>query len=40
VDFTRGELRRGGKPQEMTFLEFRLVEAFIRNRGRTGPACE
>lgn len=34
VDFTRGELRRSGKPQEITSLEFRLLEAFIRNRGR------
>jgi DNA-binding response OmpR family regulator len=34
VDFPRGELRRGGKPVEITFLEFKLIEAFIRNRGR------
>ena len=34
VDFTRGELRRSGKPLEMTSLEFRLMETFIRNRGR------
>ena len=34
VDFTRGELRRSGKPQEITSLEFRLLQAFIRNRGR------
>jgi len=34
VDSTRGELRRSGQPQEVTSLEFRLMEAFIRNRGR------
>ena len=34
VDFARAELRRDGKPQEITSLEFRLMEAFIRNRGR------
>ncbi len=34
VDITRGELRRNEKPQEITSLEFRLMEAFIRNRGR------
>ena len=34
VDFTRAELRRRGKPQEISSLEFRLIEAFIRNRGR------
>ena len=34
VDFTRAELRRRGEPIEMTSLEFRLMETFIRNRGR------
>lgn len=34
VDFTRGELRRAGKPIEVTPLEFKLLTAFIRNRGR------
>jgi DNA-binding response OmpR family regulator len=34
VDFTRGELRRRGKPLELTSLEFRIMEAFVRNRGR------
>jgi two-component system alkaline phosphatase synthesis response regulator PhoP len=35
VDFTRCELRRAGKPVGTTPLEFRLLTAFIRNRGRT-----
>jgi DNA-binding response OmpR family regulator len=34
VDFTRGEVRRRGNPVEMTSLEFRLMETFVRNRGR------
>ena len=34
VDFSRGELRRAGKPVEMTPLEFKLLAAFIRHRGR------
>ena len=34
VDFTRGELRRNGRPVETTQLEFKLLEAFIRNQGR------
>jgi len=34
VDFTRGELRRAGKPLEISALEFKLLSAFIRNRGR------
>jgi len=34
VDFSRGELRRGGKPAETTPLEFKLLAAFIRRRGR------
>ena len=34
VDFTRCELRRGGKPVELTALEFKLLAAFVRNRGR------
>lgn len=34
VDFTRGELRRGGKPVETSALEFKLLATFIRNRGR------
>ncbi len=34
VDVTRCELRRAGEPVEVTPLEFKLLTAFIRNRGR------
>jgi len=34
VDFARGEVRRGGTPLDITALEFRLLSAFIRARGR------
>ena len=34
VDFSRGELRRSGHPVEMTPREFKLLSAFVRNRGR------
>jgi len=34
VDRDRGELRRNGQPVEITALEFRLLSAFIRRRGR------
>jgi two-component system alkaline phosphatase synthesis response regulator PhoP len=34
VDFVRCELRRSGQPVELTALEFRLLAAFVRNRGR------
>jgi DNA-binding response OmpR family regulator len=34
VDFDRGEVRRGGAPIDVSALEFRLLAAFIRNRGR------
>lgn len=34
VDFTRAEVRRRDRVIEMTPLEFRLLEAFIRRRGR------
>ena len=34
VDFSRGEVRRGGTPLEMTPLEFKLLEVFVHNRGR------
>jgi DNA-binding response OmpR family regulator len=34
VDFTRCELRRAGKPVELTALEFKLLAALVRNRGR------
>jgi len=34
VDFGRGELRRAGKPVALTALEFKLLAAFVHNRGR------
>jgi two-component system alkaline phosphatase synthesis response regulator PhoP len=34
VDFVRGEVRRAGKAVELTALEFKLLAAFVRNRGR------
>jgi two-component system alkaline phosphatase synthesis response regulator PhoP len=34
VDFSRRELRRAGKPVPATPLEFRLLETFVRHRGR------
>jgi len=34
VDFTRCELRRSGKPAELTALEFKLLATFIRSRGQ------
>jgi DNA-binding response OmpR family regulator len=34
VNFTRGEARRAGKPSDLTAIEFRLLAAFIRLRGR------
>lgn len=34
VDFARGEVRRSGEVVEMTPLEFRLLVAFAKNRGR------
>jgi DNA-binding response OmpR family regulator len=34
LDFSRCELRRSGKPQELTPLEFKLLAALIRHRGR------
>jgi DNA-binding response OmpR family regulator len=34
VDFARCELRRAGETIEITSLEFKLLTAFIRNRGR------
>jgi DNA-binding response OmpR family regulator len=34
VNFGRGELRRGGIPQELTPIEFRMLGLFIRARGR------
>ena len=34
VDFGRGEVRRGGHSVDMTPLEFKLLRAFVKNRGR------
>jgi two-component system alkaline phosphatase synthesis response regulator PhoP len=34
VDVTRGEVRRGGQPLDVTTTEFKLLTAFGRNRGR------
>jgi two-component system alkaline phosphatase synthesis response regulator PhoP len=34
VDFTRAELRRGGRAVEMTPIELKLLETFIKRRGR------
>ena len=34
VDFDRAELRRAGRGVEMTAQELRLLEVFLRNRGR------
>jgi DNA-binding response OmpR family regulator len=34
VDFDRGEVRCSGKPIDLSALEFRLLTAFIRRRGR------
>jgi two-component system alkaline phosphatase synthesis response regulator PhoP len=34
VDFIRREVRRAGRPLPLTPLEFRLLETFIRHRGR------
>ncbi len=34
VDFDRAELRRSGKPVDITALEFRLLSTFIRRRGK------
>lgn len=34
VDFARCQLRRAGKPVELTALEFKLLSVFVRNRDR------
>lgn len=34
VDFARCEVRRGGNPIELSALEFKLLSAFVRSRGR------
>jgi DNA-binding response OmpR family regulator len=33
VDFDRSEVRRGGAPVNVSALEFRLLQAFVRHRG-------
>ena len=34
VNFARGEVRRGGAPVDLSALEFKLLSAFIKARGR------
>jgi DNA-binding response OmpR family regulator len=34
VDFGRGEVRRGGRPIDMSALEFKLIATFLKSRGR------
>jgi DNA-binding response OmpR family regulator len=34
VDVAKGEVRRAGAPADLTLTEFKLLVAFIRNRGR------
>jgi DNA-binding response OmpR family regulator len=34
LDILRGELRRGGKPVDLTPIEFKLITAFVRSAGR------
>jgi DNA-binding response OmpR family regulator len=34
VNFTRGEVRRAGQPVDLSALEFKLLTAFVRARGR------
>jgi two-component system alkaline phosphatase synthesis response regulator PhoP len=34
VDFTRAEARRAGQPVDLSALEFKLLTAFVRARGR------
>jgi two-component system alkaline phosphatase synthesis response regulator PhoP len=34
VDFARGEVRRRGESVELTPIEFKLLEVFVRSRGR------
>ena len=34
IDFTRGEIRRGSKVTTLTPLQFKLLQAFVRARGR------
>src|SRR5262249_9079130 len=34
MDFERGELRRAGQAVDLTPIEFKLMELFVRSRGR------
>jgi two-component system alkaline phosphatase synthesis response regulator PhoP len=34
LDFKRAELRRAGRPVELSALEYKLLSAFVRNSGR------
>jgi two-component system alkaline phosphatase synthesis response regulator PhoP len=34
LDFARCELRRGGRPVELSALEYKLLSAFVRSSGR------
>jgi DNA-binding response OmpR family regulator len=34
VDFARAEVRRAGRPVDLSALEFKLLTAFVRSRGR------
>jgi len=34
IDFQRGEVRRGAETLELTPIEFKLLELFVRSRGR------
>lgn len=34
VDFTKGEVRRGGAAADLTLTEFKVLSALVRNRGR------
>lgn len=34
VDFTRAQLRRGGQAVDLTPIEFKMLAAFVRSRGR------
>ena len=34
VDFGRGEVRRAGRPVDVSALEFKLITTFVRNPGR------
>ncbi|HZN55299.1 MAG TPA: response regulator transcription factor [Candidatus Polarisedimenticolaceae bacterium] len=37
VDFSRAELRKGGRPVEITARELKLLEYFVANRGEVIP---